>query len=149
MYFNLVRDEDYPLYKRDGILKYATYTAWADITETNKLSAGRDVFILSCSRCHTTNGINSIVTVFEGVYGKGKPLEENSMEAYIPNMHNGRTYMPPFPGNKAELKALAAYIRHLQLSGESLEGAQTTGVMVNPQQNITAAEALLKEETNP
>ncbi|WP_245957377.1 c-type cytochrome [Chitinophaga flava] len=144
MYSNLLREEDYPLYKRDGILKYATYANTAEITAENKLAAGRDVFMLSCSRCHTTNGINSIVEVFERIYGAGKPLDENSMEAYIPNMHNGRTYMPPFPGNKKELKALATYIRHLQLSGEALGGAQTEGVTVNPQNNIQAAEELMK-----
>jgi len=145
MYSNLLREEDYPLYKRDGILKYATYASTVEITEENKLAAGRDVFMLSCSRCHTTNGINSIVEVFERIYGVGKPLDENSMEAYIPNMHNGRTYMPPFPGNKKELKALTAYIKHLQLSGEPLGGAQTEGIIVNPQNNVQAAEALLKK----
>jgi hypothetical protein len=146
MYSNLLREEDYPLYKRDGILKYATYATTATITADNQLTAGRDVFMLSCSRCHTTNGINSIVTVFEGVYGAGKPLSENDIAAYIPNMHNGRTYMPPFPGNKKELAALAAYIRHLQLSGETLGGAQSEGVMVNPLNNVQAAEELMKEE---
>lgn len=139
MYSNLLREEDYPLYKRDGILQYATYAGTTEITPENRIAAGRDVFMLACSRCHTTHGINSIVDVFEGVYGAGKPLEENSMEAYIPNMHNGRTYMPPFPGNKAELKALAAYIRYLQRSGETLGGAQTEGVIINPA-NSAAAE---------
>lgn len=146
MYSNLLREEDYSLYKRDGILKYATYATTAVITANNQLTAGKDVFMLSCSRCHTTNGINSIVTVFERVYGAGRPLSENDMEAYIPNMHNGRTYMPPFPGNKKELHALAVYIRHLQLSGESLEGAQTEGVIVNPLNDVSAAEELIKEE---
>ncbi|WP_160717504.1 c-type cytochrome [Chitinophaga solisilvae] len=145
MYSNLLREEDYPLYKRDGILKYATYTGVVEITPANRLAAGRDVFMLSCSRCHTTNGINSIVEVFERVYGAGKPLDENSIEAYIPNMHNGRTYMPPFPGNTQELKALAAYIRQLQLTGEPLGGAQTEGVTVNPLNSMDAAVELMKK----
>lgn len=133
MYSNLLREEDYPLFKRDGLLKYATYATAGRVTPENRLSAGRDVFMLSCSRCHTTNGINSIVYVFERLYGAGKPLDENSMAAYIPNMHNGRTYMPPFPGNKEELGALVAYIKHLQLTGEALEGAQAAGVSINPE----------------
>ena len=54
------------------------------------------------------------------------------MLAYIPNMHHGRTYMPHFTGNKKELDALAAYIKNLQQTGEMLEGTQTTGVKINP-----------------
>jgi hypothetical protein len=133
MYSNLLREEDYPLYKKDGILKYATYTSITEITEKNQVQAGRDVFMNTCSRCHTTQGINSITYVFERMYGFGKPLDKNSMAAYIPKMHKGRTYMPPFPGNQKELDALVAYIKQLQQTGESLEGAQTTGVEINPQ----------------
>lgn len=141
MYSNLLREEDYPLYKQEGILKFATYTSVTEITEENKLIAGRDVFMNTCSRCHTTQGVNSIVYVFERMYGYGKPFDENALTGYIPNMHKGRTYMPPFPGNKAELKALAAYIKHVQQTGENLEGVQTTGVEINPQ---TSAEAVSK-----
>ncbi|GGC40616.1 hypothetical protein GCM10011386_35850 [Parapedobacter defluvii] len=132
MYSNLLREEDYPLYKKDGILKHATYASVHEITPENKVMAGRDVFILTCSRCHTTNGINSIIDVFENMYGKGKPLNEQAMATYIPAMHQGRAFMPPFPGNKKELEALVAYIKQLQESGESLQGAQSAGVAINP-----------------
>jgi hypothetical protein len=147
MYSNLLREEDYPLYKKDGILKYATYSSVTEITDANRLEAGRDVFMNTCSRCHTTQGVNSITYVFERMYGFGKPLDENSMEAYIPNMHNGRTYMPPFPGNKKELKALVAYIKELQQSGESLEGAQTSGIAINPINSVAeVSKAIAKEK---
>lgn len=132
MYSNLLLEEDYPLYKRDGILKHATYTPIYEITPENKIAVGRTVFMLTCSRCHTTNGINSIVDVFEKMYGKDKVLDVTSMAGYIPNMHQGRSFMPPFPGNKEELDALVAYIQQLQESGESLSGAQEDGVSINP-----------------
>lgn len=134
MYSNLLREEDYPLYKKDGILPHMTYTSITKITEENKIEAGRDIFMNTCSRCHTAspNGINSIVFVFERMYGFGKPLNEGNMAAYIPNMHNGRTYMPPFPGNKKELDALVAYIKHIQQTGESLSGVQASRVKINP-----------------
>lgn len=147
MYSNLLLEEDYPLYKRDGILKYATYTSITEITEDNKVEAGRDVFMNLCSRCHTVNpnGVNSITYVFERMYGFGKPLDENSMVAYIPNMHIGRSYMPPFAGNKEELNALVAYIKQVQVTGESLEGVQNTGVKINP---LHSAESVVKKAEN-
>lgn len=146
MYSNLLKEEDYPLYKRDGILKYATYTSTPTVTAENKIAAGRNVFMLSCSRCHTTQGVNSIVYVFERMYGFGKPLDENSMAGYIPNMHNARTYMPPFPGNRAELHALVAYIKYVQQTGEVLEGAQTEGVTVNSMNDVNSARLLLEKQ---
>jgi hypothetical protein len=145
MYSNLLREEDYPLYKKDGILKYATYTSVTEINEDNKIIAGRDVFMNTCSRCHTTQGVNSITYVFERMYGFGKPLDETAMSAYIPSMHNGRTYMPPFPGNKKELSALVAYIKHLQSTGESLEGAQSTGIAVNPINDAISIAKMIEE----
>jgi cytochrome c553 len=146
MYSNLLRKEDYPLYKKDGILKYATYTSTPEVTETNKIEAGKNVFVLTCSRCHTTQGINSIVTVFEKLYGRGKPFEEASIAAFTKGMHNGRTFMPEFPGNKKELDALAAYIKHLQQTGDVIEGAQNEGVVVNPNQSVDAVVKLIDKQ---
>ncbi|MDD2793084.1 MAG: cytochrome c [Sediminibacterium sp.] len=146
MYSNLLRVEDYPLYKRDGILKYAVYTSTAEVTESNKIEAGRNVFILTCSRCHTTQGINSIVFAFERMYGIGKPFDEVSVAAFIKGMHNGRTFMPEFPGNKKELEALASYIKNLQQTGDVIEGAQNEGVVVNPNQSVTAVMPLIESK---
>jgi len=146
MYSNLLREEDYPLYKRDGVLKYATYTTTPEVTGNNQVEAGRNVFILTCSRCHTTQGINSIVGVFERIYGKDKPFDEGAIAAFTKGMHNGRTFMPEFPGNKKELGALAAYIKHLQQTGDVIEGAQNEGVSVNPNQSVEAVVQLINQQ---
>lgn len=148
MYSNLLVKEDYPIYQRDGVLAHATYTSTPRVTEANMVEAGRNVFLLTCSRCHTTHGVNSIVGVFERMYGKGKPLDPGSMASYIPNMHNGRTYMPPFPGNQREVEALAAYIRDVQITGTPLEGAQAEGVVVNPAHTAAAVSEMLIEQAN-
>jgi hypothetical protein len=145
MYSNLLREEDYPLYKRDGVLKYATYNSTPEITENNKIEAGRNVFILTCSRCHTTRGINSIVGVFENLYGKDKPFEEAAIAQFTKNMHNGRTFMPEFPGTQKELDALAAYIKDIQQTGNVIEGAQNEGVAINPQQSVSAVVKMMQE----
>ncbi|PXY42134.1 cytochrome [Flavobacterium cheongpyeongense] len=138
MYSNLLLKEDYAVYKQDGILKHATYTTVNKVTDENKIEAGKNVFIIACSRCHTAQGVNSIVSVFDRMYGAGgKPLDIASMAAYMPNMHNGRTFMPEFPGNEKEAEALASYIRYLQMTGDVLEGAQEEGVTINPNNSAT------------
>jgi len=146
MYSNLLRVEDYPLYKKDGVLKHATYTTVTEITDDNLIEAGKNVFLLTCSRCHTTQGVNSIVYVFERMYGFGKPLNEGSMKAYIPFMHEGRTYMPPFPGTDKELDALVAYIKNIQQTSDPLYGAQDEGVVINPQNNARQAVKIMEKQ---
>ncbi len=118
MYSNTLRVEDYPLFKRDGLLTYATYSPVSEVTDNNKLVAGEQIFLLACSRCHTTNGINSLVEKFEAMYNfkNHEPLDAAAMKAYIAHIENARYFMPPFPGNEKELDALVDYIRQLQKS---------------------------------
>ncbi len=134
MYSNAYRPEEYALLNKEGILKYATYVSTNEVTTENKLEAGKNVFMLACSRCHTSNGINSVMNKFELMYGKGKPLEIESMVGYMKGMHNARNYMPPFPGNTKEMEALAVYIKSLQDYPDPLEGAQENGVSISPTQ---------------
>jgi mono/diheme cytochrome c family protein len=145
MYSNLLLKDDYVVYKQDGVLKHATYTTVNEVTEDNKVEAGKNVFTIACSRCHTAQGVNSVVYVFDRMYGgKGKPLDIASMAAYMPNMHTGRTFMPEFPGNEKEAEALATYIRYLQQTGDVLEGAQEEGISINP--NNTASALINKKK---
>ncbi len=139
MYSNLLLEDDYVVYKQEGILKHATYTSVNEVTEDNKIEAGKNVFTIACSRCHTAQGVNSIIDVFDRMYGStGKPLDVASMTAYMPNMHTARNFMPEFPGNEKEAEALATYIKYLQQSGDVLEGAQEEGVSINPNNSASA-----------
>lgn len=131
MYSNAIRVDDLPLLQRDGILTYAAYARVHEVTPENLLTAGEDVFMLTCSKCHTTNGINNVTEKFEIMYGgEGTPLGEKgrAMSLYIQNMHNARYFMPPFPGNEKEIKALVAYIQHLQEQPGDVHPAQSEGV---------------------
>lgn len=132
MYANGIRKDDYPLLQRDGLLTYATYTPIRTVTAENQLAAGREVFLLACTRCHTVDGVTGVRTVLGRMYGPDKPWDAGIIASYIKVMHNARPYMPPFPGNDAEREALAAYLVRLQTHREGLEGAQTTGVNVLP-----------------
>jgi cytochrome c553 len=130
MYANGILVEEYPLYQQTGLLKHTPYSEFSDITEDNKIAAGEAVFTLACSRCHTTHGISSVVRKFERMYGNEAPLDAEAMKVYVKSMHNVRHYMPPFPGNDAELDALAAYVAEQQKRPKKLEGPQIKGVNV-------------------
>lgn len=127
MYANGIRVSDYPLLQRDGMLQHATYTEIREITPDNQLRAGREVFQLACSRCHTVKGVNGIRTQLQKMYGD-KPWDASVIAAYVDNMHGARYFMPPFPGNKPELDALSVYLASLQTRARAYEGVQTTGI---------------------
>ena len=135
MYSNLLRVEDYPKYKQDGILAHAVYAKHPSVTDLNKLEAGKDVFMIACSRCHTVAGVNSVINKFEILFApKGGPLDKTKMLQYIPVMEKARYFMPPFPGNDAEADALVDFIISEQYSRNYIKGAQSTGVDISQQQ---------------
>ena len=129
MYSNGVRVQDVPLYQKEGILTYAAFASANEVTEENMLVAGHDVFMLSCSRCHTTDGMNGLVQKFEVLYGDG-PWDPEQMKNFVRGIHISRPYMPPFPGNQAELEALVQYIRHLRNPASSSADKQAEMVPV-------------------
>ncbi len=130
MYSNGVTVDELPVYQRDGILPYATYVKNHRVTESNKIEAGKDVFMVTCSRCHTTKGLNSVVTKFTLLYGN-EPWDAAAMMAFIKTMHTSRTYMPPFPGSDKEAEALIAFLRQMQFNHEYiLDGP--TGWTIRP-----------------
>lgn len=138
LYSNGIRAEDYPLLQRDGILTLATYTSVRQITSENELEAGREVFNLACTRCHTVDGVNGIRGVLDRMYsnrdawGQAEPWQAELIASYIGAMHNARPFMPPFPGNEHEKQALAAWLASLQSRRDVIEGAQIVGVIAPP-----------------
>jgi mono/diheme cytochrome c family protein len=115
MYANGVRVAELPLLKRDGVLAHATWTTVRIIDSAAPEEAGREVFMLTCSRCHTTRGMNGVRSKLQAMYGDA-PWDQDTLTAFVTGMHLTRTFMPPFPGSDAEAAALAAYLRTLQPS---------------------------------
>lgn len=113
MYSNGVRVDELPIFQRDGILPYATYTTVHKVTAANQLEAGHEVFMLACTRCHTLRGENSVLAKLDHLYGH-EPWDADALAAFLKGMHLTRTYMPPFPGNDAEGAALVAYLKSQQ-----------------------------------
>jgi hypothetical protein len=131
MYSNGLRPEDYPLYKEQGLLAHAAYVPARTISAENRLEIGEQIFLMACTRCHTTTGVNAVTTKLANLYGD-KPWEHALVRSYIDNMHNTRPFMPPAPGSDEELGALTDYLISLQRDPRRLEGAQTVGVQSAP-----------------
>jgi hypothetical protein len=127
LYANGIRAADYPLLQEQGILRHATYVTHREITAENRFACGQDVFRLTCTRCHTTRGVNGVVQKFEKLYG-GDPWNREDVKLTIRTMHVSRPYMPPFPGNEAELDALSHYVCGQQTFPTPLPGDQVAGV---------------------
>jgi putative heme-binding domain-containing protein len=152
MYANGVRVADLPLLQRDGLLKHATYASTREILPGNRLAAGRDVFALACSRCHTTTGMNGVVGKLENLYGRDE-WDRRTMSGFLSNMHQIRPFMPPFPGNADELDAMVEYLIDLRTNREPLPGAQWAGVRlprpVDDAMRLEAIEATLADGPTP
>jgi len=115
MYSNGVRVNESAYLVKTGLLPNANWTSERGVGADNKIPAGRDIFMIACSRCHTINGLNSIKGNLARLY-PGQVWQETVIDAYIKNIHGARAYMPPFPGTVEERGALAAYLVRLQSS---------------------------------
>ncbi|WP_151720164.1 cytochrome c [Gemmobacter serpentinus] len=136
MYANGLRVEDYPLYARDGVLAWATYST--PLTEAEKgaipagldlgrVQDGKDVFMITCSRCHTGTGVNAVRNHFARMFGD-QPWSPDLTMGYMEFMHEAQPFMPPFPGNQRELEVLAEYLSTFQTNPAAIAGAQVAGV---------------------
>jgi len=114
LYANGIRTSDVPYLLKTGVLANSSWTAHRQVTEPNKVKAGRDVFMVLCSRCHTLNGVNSIRDNLSRMYQGQTAWDSAAIETFLKNMHGARPYMPPFIGTEAERAALAAYLATLK-----------------------------------
>ncbi len=138
MYSNGIREADYPLLAEDGLLPHAAYASVHEVTPANRLEAGRQMFKLACTRCHTTDGNNGVVQKLARLYG-WRAWDEDVLTGYLAGMHNTRPFMPPVPGTEAERRALAAYLVALRTDPEPLPGAQTAGAAAGPARRAAPA----------
>ena len=124
MYSNALRAQDYPLYAQEGLLAHAAYAEVREATAETRPVAGREMFRLACSRCHTTRGVNGVLQTLTNMYGQG-PWDPKVLRTYLDGMHNARPFMPPVPGTAAEKDALAEYLVALRADRTPLHGTQT------------------------
>ena len=76
--------------------------------------AGREVFQIACSRCHTLEGVNSLRANLERIYGRDRAWDAGVVDRYMASMFAARPFMPPFPGTVEERRDLAEFLVSLQ-----------------------------------
>jgi len=113
MFSNGIRVSDVPYILKTGVLANSLWTRHTTVTPENKVEAGRDVFMIACSRCHTLNGMNSVSSNLARLYPGQAWWNAGAIDTYIKNIHGARPHMPPFAGTAAERSALAAYLATL------------------------------------
>ena len=105
MYSNSIRVAETASINQQGVLKSAKWTRFEAITPENRVEAGKDIFQLECSSCHSIGGVmNDILPLtkkFNTVFG---------MDSMLNGLGKINNYMPQFFGIRAEREALAAYI---------------------------------------
>jgi len=104
MYSNGILAKEVARINQEGFLKNAKWVKNKEVTEANQLEAGRELFLHQCFACHTQGGFNN------DIVSRTKNMSFGAMRKYLATIHDKRYFMPPFVGNEAELKALAAYL---------------------------------------
>ena len=104
MYANGLLVSEAPRIDQEGFLKNARWVRNKEVTDANRLEAGRELFLHQCFACHTIGGFNNDIIV------RTRNMSFNALRNYLATIHDKRYFMPPFVGTDAELQALAAYI---------------------------------------
>lgn len=92
-----------------GILRFAPFVpdGLREVTEANRLEAGRMVALIECSSCHTLSS-KGLRPLPQRVAALGF-TDIDSLSAFLDSL-GSYPYMPPFIGTETEKQALAAYL---------------------------------------
>ena len=104
MYSNGILKKDIERINQEGFLKNAKWVKNKEVTDSNQLEAGRELFLHQCFACHTKGGFNNDIA------SRTRNMSYGGARKYLATIHEKRYFMPPFVGNDSELKALAAYL---------------------------------------
>jgi hypothetical protein len=107
LYANSLRPDRVDEVTARGILTAARWATHREITETNRLAAGREVYDLLCLSCHALDG------PMKDIRTRTAKLVPGELELIISTMGRVRSYMPPFVGTEEEKQALVAFIKTL------------------------------------
>jgi mono/diheme cytochrome c family protein len=114
MYSNGVRVDEMPYMLKTGLLANSVWVEHTEVTPENKVEAGRDIFMLACSRCHTLNGVNAVGDNLARMYPNQDTWDPKAIDEFLKGMHGARPFMPPFPGTPIEREALSEFLSTLK-----------------------------------
>ncbi len=106
MYANSIRVENTPTIQAQGALASSKWAKVSAVTPENRIEAGKEVFRLLCSSCHTVDGYNAIRPFIKG-------WPEDYIREQLAQLNVLASVMPPFQGNAAERDALAGWLATL------------------------------------
>ena len=104
MYSTSVRRDEGERLRHEGLLTSARWVRHRQITDANRLEAGRELFNLLCLPCHSIGGpMRDIKPLTAKFTPAGLDAMISGMDLFYPSM-------PPFTGTKEERAALAQFI---------------------------------------
>lgn len=106
MYANTLRLSDVEKIRQQGVLKSARWVRSHEIDPDKRAQGGEEVFRVQCASCHTVDGYNSIRFAVKG-------WSPEMIEYQLLHLNELKGFMPPFVGNEAERRALAAWLQSL------------------------------------
>jgi mono/diheme cytochrome c family protein len=106
MYSNGIRPDEVQAISHEGFLPQARWATIRDVTSTNRLEAGEEIFRFECANCHTVDGYNAIRPLIQG-------WRESFISGQLKNLNELKGFMPPFAGTDEERRALAHYLASL------------------------------------
>lgn len=115
MYSNAVRVDDLSRIQEQGVLAAAKWVSEKTITPENEVPVGRELFRVQCASCHTVGGYQDIIHELED-------RTQEDLEVILSDLSSFKGFMPPFAGNEAERRALAAWLMTLQPPTSSAQG---------------------------
>jgi mono/diheme cytochrome c family protein len=102
MYSNGIRQAERAVVGDRGILQSAKWVD-AQAVARGHHDAARQIFRIECRSCHTIDGYNAVRPLLKG-------WSEPFIDYQLQRLDELKGYMPPFVGNEAERRALAAWL---------------------------------------
>jgi len=97
-------------------LKNLKWCPIKEVTASNKIDAGREIFRYQCQACHALDGYNAVRPLV-------KSWSEELIKQNLLKMNELKKFMPPFFGSGLERDALAAYLFSLNHSADKASSA--------------------------
>jgi mono/diheme cytochrome c family protein len=104
MYSTSILKRDTDRVRQEGVLASAKWVRHREITDANRLAAGRELYNLLCLGCHAVGG------PMRDIKQLTAPFTPSGLDAMISGMEVFYPAMPPFAGTPEERAALALYV---------------------------------------